>query len=329
MKVIKNTMRNSFFATVCCMAMLAGCQQAEEIVNPSEELPMAIEASIEDQMESRYVSSDNTPNNLSFATNESVGVFVNERPAIKWTYKGNSWEPETTVYWPDKSEKGHDFYAFYPYAAATSKENVPMPSLANQKGTIECLSACDFLIATTQESYGTDGVVSFTGEKHCFKHVSALIAITIKGESDLSTSTINYISFGGSNIASGTTYSFETNKTSIVENKTSDLMKSDNLDYTMTETDKVFYFIVNSGNDLSATSFTIEYTGSDEKSYKATKPNLGNGILSSGKQYSFNLKVADGVMTISGNEIQDWTSGGTMDDIVINGVEQPFTNTES
>ena len=30
-------MRNSFFATVCCMAMLAGCQQAEEIVNPSKD----------------------------------------------------------------------------------------------------------------------------------------------------------------------------------------------------------------------------------------------------------------------------------------------------
>lgn len=321
-------MRNSFFATVCCMAMLAGCQQAEEIVNPSEELTMAIEASIEDQMESRYVSSDNTPNNLSFATDESIGVFVNERPAVKWTYKGNNWEPETTVYWPDKSEEGHNFYAYYPYATATSKESVPMPSLADQAGTLENLAAYDFLAATTNENYGTDGVVSFTGTDHCFKHVSALVAITIKGESDLSTSTINYISFGGNNIASGTTYSFETNKTSIVENKTSDLMKSDNLDYTMTRTDKVFYFIVNSGNELSATSFTIEYT-SDDTSYKATKTNLGTGTLSSGKQYSFNVKVADGVMTISGNDIQNWTSGGTMDDIVINGVEQPSTNTES
>ena len=321
-------MRNSFFATVCCMAMLAGCQQAEEIVNPSEELTMVIEASIEDQMESRYVSSDNTPNNLSFATNESVGVFVNERPAVKWTYKGNSWEPETTVYWPDKSEKGHDFYAFYPYAAATSKENVPMPSLANQTGTIESLSACDFLVATTKESYGEDGIVSFTGEDHCFKHVSELIAITVKGESDLSTSTIKTISFGGNNIASNTTYSFTSKTTSVIEGSTSDMMTSAYLEHTMDRTDKTFYFIVNGGNNLSTTSFTIEYS-TGEKNYTATKPQLGNGILDSGKQYSFNVKVADGVMTISGNEIQDWTSGGTMDDIVINGVEQPFTNTES
>lgn len=321
-------MKNSFFTAICCMTMLAGCQQAEEFKNPSEELPMAIEASIGNQTESRYTSIDNTPNNLSFATDESIGIFVNERPAVKWTNKGeNSWEPETTVYWPDKSKEGHHFYAYYPYTTATSKENVPMPSLANQTGSIESLSACDFLIATTTENYGTDGIVSFTGEDHCFKHVSALIAITIKGESDLSTSTIKYISFGGNNIASATTYAFTTNKTNVVINNTSNLMKSADLNYTMDGTDKTFYFIVNGGNDLSATSFTIEYS-TGEKNYTATKSQLGSGTLDSGKLYSFNLKVADGVMTISGNEIQDWTSEGTMDDIIINGVEQPSTNTE-
>ena len=117
-------MKNTFYAAICCLAMLTGCQQAEEIVNPSEELPMAIEAGIGNQAESRYTSSDHTPNNLSFSNDESIGVFVNERPAVKWTYKGNNWEPETTVYWPDKSEDGHEFYAYYPYDPTTiSKES--------------------------------------------------------------------------------------------------------------------------------------------------------------------------------------------------------------
>ena len=90
---------------LCCMTMLAGCQQAEEIENPSEKLPMQIEASIGNPTESRYSSSDNTPNNLCFDSGEEIGVFVNERSVIKWTKEtGETWTPETTVYyWPDKS----------------------------------------------------------------------------------------------------------------------------------------------------------------------------------------------------------------------------------
>lgn len=313
-------------AAICCMTVLAGCQQAEEIENPSEKLPMKIEASIGNQTESRYISNDGTPNNLSFDKGESIGVFVDNNPIIQWTKgTGETWTPETTeYYWPDKINE-HNFYAFYPWKTGSSKGSIPMPSLLEQTGEISDLSSHDFLIAKTSETYGEDGMVSFTGDDS-FKHVSALIAITVKGNGDLSQSTINKISFEGTNIASATTYSFENNSISIVEDKKHNKMEAD-LDYEMNSANKTFYFIVNAGNNLSGTKFSIEYSTGD-KNYKATKEGLGSGTLTSGKQYSFNLTVVEGVLTISGNTIKDWESS-VLDDIIINGVEQQTETPES
>lgn len=301
-----------------CMVVLAGCQQADEIEIESEELPVSIEASIGDLQMSRYVSSDNpqTPNNLSFSVGDEIGLFVHNRDVVKWTYLGeNAWKAEKAEHWPNKEDE-FDFYAYYPYDDEASIESVPMPSLAGQTGTIESLSDCDFLVASTKQSYGTNGVVSFT-DNASFKHVSSLVAITIKGDCDLKTSTIQQISFSAPDIASGTTYSFSTGKTSLVENKRSDTMQSGALNYTMQNVDKTFYFILNKGIALSTVTFSIEYS-TDGVNYKAEKTNLGNVTLTSGSRYNFNLNIFDGVLTISGGEIQDWGNGTQMDDIEIN-----------
>ena len=333
-------MRNSFFATVCCMAMLAGCQQAEEITNLSEELPMAIEASIESQMGSRYVSENNdgTPNSLVFTSGDKIGVFVDNRAADKWTNKGeNKWDPETTIYWPDKV-KGHDFYAFYPYQEASSKTSVPMPSLAGQTGTIESLSACDFMVATALDKKYTDdnGKVSFTGETNRFKHVSSLVAITILKESDLKESIITKISFEGANTGLGSTteYSFgtDTEPATIVTKSSIDIVESsENFSTSMKETEKdlPLYFILNSGASLADITFSIEYT-TGTTHYTASKTGLGSSSLESGNRYNFNLNITDGVLRISGCEIEGWGNGGIMNDIVINTpTEQQSQNNEN
>ena len=324
-------MKNTFYAAICCLAMLAGCQQAEEIVNPSEELPMAIEASIESQMGSRYVSENNdgTPNSLVFTSGDKIGVFVDNRAAAQWTKgDGDNWtSTPNTIYWPDKVNS-YDFYAFYPYQEATSITSVPMPSLAGQTGTIESLSACDFMVATALDKKYTDdnGKVSFTGETNRFKHVSSLVAITILKESDLKESTISKISFEGANTSSvleesGTdlnstaTYSFETNTV------TPNICKVESADLNLSMTDKAkdhtLYFILNSSINLSDITFTITYkTG--ETQYTASKTGLGSSSLTSGKRYNFNLNITDGVLSISGCEIQGWGEGTSMDDIIIN-----------
>lgn len=300
-----------------CMVLLAGCQQAEEVEIESEELPLSIEASIGNMQMSRYVSSDNpqTPNNLSFSAGDNIGLFMEGKDLVKWTKIQGGWSAETPLYWPEKSVD-YDFYAYYPYDDAASIESVPMPSLVGQTGTIESLSDCDFLVASTKQSYGTNGVVSFT-DNASFKHVSSLVAITIKGDCDLKASTIQKISFSASDIASGTTYSFSTGETSLVENGKSDTMESGALNYTMQNVDKTFYFILNKGIALSTVTFSIEYS-TDGVNYKAEKTNLGNVTLTSGSRYNFNLNIFDGVLTISGGEIQDWGEGTQMDDIEIN-----------
>lgn len=301
-----------------CMVVLAGCQQAEEVEIESEGLPLSIEASIGDLQMSRYVSSDNpqTPNNLSFSADDEIGLFVHNRDVVKWTYLGeNAWKAEKAEHWPNKEDE-FDFYAYYPYDDEASIESVPMPSLAGQTGTIESLSDCDFLVASTKQSYGTYGVVSFT-DNASFKHISSLVAITIKGDCDLKTSTIQKISFSAPDIASATTYSFRTKETTIVDDEKNDKMESCNLDFQMTGEDKTFYFILNKGVNLSDVTFCIEYS-TGENHYKAEKADLGSEALASGGRYNFNLKISDGVLTISGGTIQNWGNGTQMDDIEIN-----------
>lgn len=320
-------MKHTFFTTVLCMVMLTGCQQAEEITNPSEELPMAIEASIENHMASRYASGNNngTPNSLVFSSGDNIGVFVNDRVADKWT-KGNdeNWtSTPSTIYWPDKVSN-HDFYAFYPHQEALSKTSVPMPSLAGQTGTMESLSKCDFMVATTKQSYGTNGIVSFSGTNNCFKHVSSLVAITILKESDLKESIITKISFEGANTGLGSTteYSFgtDTEPATIVTKSSIDIVESsENFSISMKETEKdlPLYFILNSGADLANITFSIEYN-TGEKHFTASKSGLGSGSLTSGNRYNFNLNITDGVLSISGCEIEGWGTGSNMNDIIIN-----------
>ena len=316
-----------YFAAICCMAMLAGCQQAEEIVNPSEELVMSVEASIEDAIGSRYASNNvnGTPNSLKFDSGDNIGVFVGEKGVTKWTKsETDSWgTTPNPVYWPGKESAGYDFYAFYPYPTETSefsKEDVPMPSLEGQIGTIASLSACDFMVATAHSAYNDDnGKVSFTGETNCFKHVSSLVAITIQKESDLKESVINKISFEGANTNLGalTSYSFKTETVSVKTAK--DKMESADLGVSMAEeeSDKTLYFILNSGASLSDVTFSIKYE-TEGIDYIATKSNLGNSVFTKGNRYNFKLNITDGVLDIRGCEIQGWGEGTDMGDIVIN-----------
>lgn len=309
-------MKVKYMLTLGCLALLTGCQQADGLENESEELPMYVEASIEEEPMSRYVSSDDSPNNLSFDTGNSIGLFMEGKALVKWTKTETGWNPAKNLYWTNKTDP-YDFYAYYPYAEATSIESVPMPSLAGQMGTIASLSDCDFLAAYTNQSYDTDGTVSFTGTDASFKHVSSLVAVTIKGDCDLATSIIKNISFSAEDIASGTTYSFSSKTTSVIDGKEADVMQSGNLNFQMAGEDKTFYFILNTGISLSNVTFCIKYSTAGVN-YKAEKTNLGSGELASGGRYNFNLSISDGKLSLSGGDIRNWGEGSQMEDIEIN-----------
>jgi len=319
-------MKKLTFAATCCMAMLTGCQQAEEIVDPSEELIMSIEASIGDAARSRYAG--DTPNDVNFTNGDKIGLSVNGGTFYEWECnQNNSWNrtDDKVVYWNDKTNN-HTFKAFYPFGDITQEGAIEMPELTGQDGTMTSVAARDFLIVQKEESYATEsGVVSLT-----FEHVSSLITIKLKGEGDLVGATINQIAITGNNILSSSTYKFgETVPVTVADDQLNTMTLEPN--YTITAgTNKLFYFIFNSGTaNLSDVNLTIAYT-SGGKDYTATLNELGgdDSKFISGEQHIFSLKIADGVLSISGNEIEDWSGSEPLEDIIINGVENSNNETD-
>ena len=309
------------------MVLLAGCQQAGEIEELGNELPMSVEASIVKTMGSRYAVIDEDPNQLSFANGNAIGMAVEGEGFVKWTLNGSTWTPTGgCVYWPDKNT-AYKFNAFYPFADVTDEGGIKMPSLSGQDGTMATIATKDFLAITKSESYVTNnGVVSFT-EDYSFKHVSALVKITLKGEGDLLNTTINNITLKGDDIISTSTYKFLETGNPIgkvtVAQGTGDEISITPSNCTITTEGKVFYFVVNAGTaTLDNVSLTIKYT-SGGKSYTATLAQLGasDKKFVSGVMHKYGLKVADGILSILGNTISGWGDGQDMGDIVINGVQ--------
>ena len=320
-------MKRNVLSAFCCMALLAGCQQAGEIEELGNELPMSVEASIVKTMGSRYAVIDEDPNQLSFANGNAIGLAVEGEEFVEWTLNGSTWTPTgDCVYWPDKNT-AYKFNAFYPFADVTDEGGIKMPSLSGQDGTMATIATKDFLAITKSESYVTNnGVVSFT-EDYSFKHVSALVKITLKGEGDLLNTTINNITLKGDDIISTSTYKFLETGNPIgkvtVAQGTGDEISITPSNCTITTEGKVFYFVVNAGTaTLDNVSLTIKYT-SGENNYTATLAQLGasDKKFVSGVMHKYGLKVADGILSISGNTISGWGDGQDMGDIVINGVQ--------
>ena len=149
-----------------------------------ENLEMSMVANIEgsdNSGASRYVGG--SPNAATFTNGDAVGLAVGEGEFVKWVYN-TTWKPEgASVNWNDKTSN-HNFRAFYPYADNASKGSVPMPELAEQTGDMICVAKKDFLVASKTQTYGTNGEVLFTGDD-AFKHVSSLVALTLKAEGEL------------------------------------------------------------------------------------------------------------------------------------------------
>ena len=307
------------------MAMLAGCQQADEIENQSEKLPMYMRASIiNSEAGSRYAGE--TPKSVAFVDNDKIALSVNDGDFVQWTYSDGKWNVTPAVNWDDKSSE-HTFMAFYPFVADVDKGNVPMPDLSGQDGTMTSVATRDFLVSTKTQTYGTDGIVSFTGND-AFKHVSSLVSITLKGVGELVGAKVSEISISGEHILTPSSYSFEAANDNAVTLSDDVAKQADLLEvspsYTMTSKGKTYYFVLNSGTvDLSDVTLSVQYEKGG-KEYNAQLIGLGTNTVTkfeSGKQYSYALKVAGGVLVVTGNEIAPWGDGLTMDDIVINGSE--------
>ena len=322
------TMKRELIITACFAVLFFTACQQEDVDDAFEKLPVFIEANIGDssgEPVGRYVG--NEPNEAAFASGDAIGLMVNEGSFVKWTCDGSKWSPTgNAVYWKDKVSD-HQFYAFYPYdhKVGMSLTNVPMPNLSGQDGSMAEVAKRDFLVTTKTQAYGSNGVVSFTKTNGApFTHVSSLVQIVIKGNGDLKNATITGITIEGNDITTPSSYSFVNDKVTMDSEKVSDKMVASELEREMDSKDQSFYFILNAGTvSSSEIVLTIAYTSASKK-YKAKLQGLGNSTenFSRGKQYSYTLKISDGVLAMTGNEIKEWETGNNVGEIVINGEEQ-------
>ena len=310
----------SFVWSCIVMTFFVACQQAE-VENPqAEDMRMSISASINGQNESlksRYAGTD--PSHVEFQIDDAIGLFIDSKPAIEWTLASSGWTTDEIVYWPDKT-KSHTFRAFYPFAETSSYASVPMPSLLNQIGTIESISACDFLVATKTQSYNEGGVVEFKGEKSAFKHVSTLLKLTFQEGAELNGAILRKITIEGNNIVSPASYSFENGSITMSPDADSDILLAEGLSHDLTN-GYTYYFIVNEKQDASSTvKLAVEYEINSE-TYIAQMDGFAGNLFAGGMCQSYTITIQNNALVVSGADISSWGVGESMEDIVINGEE--------
>lgn len=318
-KHLKQALKGS--ALFLSVALLSSCEDSEWTSSKSDDLKMSVVASIStlgDASQSRYAGSE--PNSVEFTEGDCIGIFVDDLDPVKWTYASSKWDAGDAVFWPDKTND-HVFRAFYPYVEDAALNDVPMPGLKQQDGTVAGISTCDFLVATTTQDYGSDGVVEFKGTGKSFVHVSSLLKLTFKGDADLQSSTLDKISISGKDIVAPSAYSFEDDGVTLSPDESSDLLDVV-LSHEMNGADATFYFILNAKTDSSSpVTLTLEYT-TDGKSYVASLDNFAGNVFAGGMQQSYTISVRDRYLIVSGSEISPWGEGETLSNIIINGQEK-------
>lgn len=315
----------------CTLLGLAACQnETLEFKSQDTQLPMSVLARIGSTpiVQARYVG--NTPNEATFATGDAIGIFMDNDNAVRWENKTMGWESDKPVYWPD-TDKTHIFQAFYPYAEALVPTSVPMPNLKSQDGNMTSVAACDFLVATTSQTHGTNGTVEFQGEGKSFEHVSSLVSLFVKPKEDLAGSTLKEITLAGGNIVAPATYSFTDGKVSLAPDNASDTLTiRPNRAIGTNETDSIpYHFVLNEKKNTNESPLTLilKYQkGTDN--YTAKVENFAANTLEGGNQYQFTLTIKNNKVVISGNAISEWGAGNALQDIIINSTKDEPAGTE-
>lgn len=306
----------SFFA----MTAMTACQQSLSEEKVSDELQMSLVASIgspNNTVTSRYAGID--PNSVNFEEGDDIGLFIDDKPALKWVFSNQKWNPDNIVYWTDKNQN-HTFNAFYPYQEASAVTEVPMPSLLEQTGMMENLDNYDFLVASVSQSYGDNGVVEFCGN-YSFKHVSSLLQLTLEAGGDVDNSTITGITVNGADIVASSTYSFKDGKVNLTRDENSDELTVP-LSYKMNGEDVSFYLMVNEKLDpATVVTLSISYT-TGEKNYVAEMTNFAGNTFVGGARQHYSLTIKDSSLKITGSSISSWDEGEALDNLIIDGQEE-------
>ena len=94
-------MKHKHIIACLCYSLtcMASCQvENNELPLPTAELSMHIVAQIEGTapVKSRY--GGNSPTLATFQQKDSIGIFVDKEPVVRWEYNGELWTPEEKAY---------------------------------------------------------------------------------------------------------------------------------------------------------------------------------------------------------------------------------------
>ena len=191
------------------LSLLASCQQKENLQHMGDELKLSLQASVYAPSNGSRVVTDES-GVTTFSEGDELGFFMpEESEPVKWTLTEGQWISASPLSWKDKVNK-FTYCAYYPFSTeSTTRDNIPMPDLSLQNGTLAGIGEFDFLTARCEASYEeTDnGTVSFTGESS-FRHAYSFISITIKKDLSEENVLISQASFQGENLFSCSTYHF-------------------------------------------------------------------------------------------------------------------------
>ena len=267
------------------LSLLASCQQKENLQHMGGELKLSLQASVYAPFNGSRVVTDES-GVTTFSEGDEIGFFMpEESEPVKWTLTEGQWISASPLSWKDKVNK-FTYCAYYPYSTeSTTRDNIPMPDLSLQNGTLAGIGELDFLTARCEASYEeTDnGTVSFTGESS-FRHAYSFVSITIKKDLSEENVLISQASFQGENLFSN----FEEPATVTEE-----------LGYTL-------FLLCNPQSLVEDSGFSISYQR-DGVSYTASTNKLGKQF-EAGKYYQFVLRLTKEELKVEGCEVSDWVS---------------------
>lgn len=317
--------KRPFYLVVAC-CLLTACKQAEVADVATKEI-LSLEARIGiPAVASRYVISEEM--HSTFVDGDQIGLYRDAESVVGWSYSSGTWHSETVMYW-ESAETPHDFYAYYPFVAATrtARSAIAMPMLSKQSGELDELPMYDFLVAQIPDrTFNAGSQLLFSGE-YSFKHLSSLVKLTFKAGGDLAGATLQSIELSGEKLATETTFSFdeeEGERISFADGATYTTITASGLAQTM-ESDKTYYFVANH-YPLATTPIALLITYKKEEVSYSLTVNLAESNFLAGKLHPYTLTIMNGVVQVMGAEISDWETDVEDTEIVVDGESKDETD---
>ena len=290
-----------------CMSLLVACEQQNFGENESGvENVLRVEAEISSTGVKPSRTTTNEKGNVTFVENDKIGFYTpTTEQSGSWTFNGVNWVSSEIYTWPDK-KTDYDFCAYYPFAQPETRDAISMPDLSTQNGLASQLNIYDFLVARSTTGYVKGkGMVSFTGDD-AFKHVYALIAITLSANAETDGSVLNGVSLKADNIVSAHSYHFgeSASEDGMTVTAAKNELALTGLDGTIDTKGYKLVFVVNPLSGVDYVEITINYSR-DDKNYTASTK-ISAASLQSGNLNKLNILLKKAGLEVQGNTVEDW-----------------------